>query len=222
MEKLKSILESLKKIPKENKRAYLLAAGVGFMASLMPIVLSCLITFIKYDIDQINQYSIFLLFDNLFPYVCSMYSSKHFIILLYSNLLPISTLIFLFILLKKIPIVWKNIRTRIISIVILSISYVYCFFFIGGLNDFAWGNIFLAFPGLIIGFFYSIAMLFLDPLQSFPLTVFVYSNIFVVTAGYLATKRITNLPKRITSFFFIELLICIAAAASLVPMCMFY
>ena len=194
MEKLKSILKLkfIKEIPRENKMAYLVSAGIGIIISI--IIVSCFI----FSED-------FLLSNRIKTWGISV-------------AIPIIAIILLLILSNKFPAVWKNIKTRMICVIILLIVciYNYCFFSVitGGIFSDIYKVIFLP----IIIFLFSIIWSFEYPSQSPLLITFLYSNIFIIIAAYLATKGITNLPKRIILFLIIAFLICATAATPLIMM----
>ena len=187
---MKSILESFKKIPRENKMAYLLSVGMGIGTSILVTIIP---SFFSYGTEFEN---------NIFALAISIP-------------IPILSIILLLILSNKFPAVWKNIKTRMICVIILLIVciYNYCFFSVitGGIFSDIYKVIFLP----IIIFLFSIIWSFEYPSQSPLLITFLYSNIFIIIAAYLATKGITNLPKRIILFLIIAFLICATAATPL-------
>ena len=193
---MKSILESFKKIPRENKMAYLLSVGMGIGTSILVTIIP---SFFSYGTEFEN---------NIFALAISIP-------------IPILSIILLLILSNKFPAVWKNIRTRMICISILSIVCMYCLWFIisGVDNLFFCGislwNILELFILPVFIILSNIILLFVDPTQSPLLTTFLYSNIFIIIAAYLTTKGITNLPKRIILFLIIAFLICATAATPL-------
>ena len=197
MEKLKSILELkfIRNIPKENKMAYLISVGMGIGA----VILMNAIFFIDYDFDKNN------------------------LSLLFSNLLPIFALIFLFILSRKFPVVWKNTRTKIICLFFLLFAYIVGFYFItcliqsSGISCF-----FLSFSAPIIAPIFSVIFLLANPIKSPLLMTLLCSIISIAITSYLTTKGITNLSKRIILFFIIGFLVYIIAVTPLITMSAFY
>lgn len=221
MKKL-SELKELKKLkgPKELNESIkvgflscLLATGVGMGAGVLVAVVYHLIFSVNHGFGQI-------------------------VIFLLPNLFPISVLIFLFILSKKNYVAWKNIKTRMLSIVILSIVYMYSFYFvlfIASVNNlssidvlFSNSTSFILIPLFpIYMFLVGVFLFFMGPLQlqnhlqSPLLIVFLYLNIFVLVAAYFATKGIADLLKRIILFLIIGFLICITTVTLLIPSFMF-
>ena len=181
---------------KENKKAYLLAAGMGMGTSILMMI-------IHYIDDTsigfgLNTYTFFLLFDNL---------------------LPISILIFLFIISKKIPAVWENTRIKIICTVILLLVYVIGFYFPVCLSQLDDPSCFLWLPiAPFITFLLGVIWIFEYPTQNPLLSTSLYSGIFIISAAYLAIKGIKNLVKRIILFFLIGFLICVTTATPLIFM----
>ena len=64
-------------------------------------------------------------------------------------------------------------------------------------------------------FFFNIMIIFFDPTKIL-LSAFVYLGAFIILAAYLATKGITNLPKRIILFIVIGFLIYVVATTPLI------
>ena len=195
MEKLKSILKLkfIREIPRENKMAYLVSAGIGIGASILMVIFSYLGGF-----------------DFLFARNPKYYEFVKFLI--FSNLFPIFVLILLLVLSKKISVVWKKIKIRMICVVILSVICMYSYDFIYLIAS---GDKFYKVLFLPIWMFFGIIVQFIEyPLK---LLTFLCSNIFIVmTAAYLTTKGIANLPKRIILFLIIGFLISIAAGISFI------
>jgi hypothetical protein len=196
MENLKSILESLKNIPRENKMAYLVSVGMGVGASISVTIIP---SFFSHGTGLENNIFAFSIFAPI----------------------PILSIVLLLVLSKKFSNVWNNIKTRTLCVVILSIICMYCLWFIiGGVDNLFFMEISLwnilelfVLPVFII--LSNIILLFVDPIKSPLLITFLYSNIFIIIATYLATKGITNLPKRIILFIIIVFLICATAATPL-------
>jgi hypothetical protein len=201
MEKLKSILELkfIRNIPRENKMAYLISVGMGAGAGVGVMILMNAIFFIDYDFNKNN------------------------LSLLFSNLLPIFALIFLFILSRKFLAVWKNMRTRIVCLFFLLFAYIVGFYFITCLVQSSGISCFLmSFLAPIIAPIFSAIFLLANPIKSPLLTTLLYSIIFIAITSYLATKGITNSLKRIILFLVIGFLVYIIAVTPLITMSAFY
>jgi len=98
------------------------------------------------------------------------------------------------------------------------ISYIYIFDIIGTIQTKSISDIIIT-PLIVPAvFLFGIIWSFEYPSQSPLLITFLYSNIFIIIAAYLATKGITNLPKRIILFLIIAFLICATAATPLIMM----
>ena len=123
-----------------------------------------------------------------------------------------------FVLSKKIPVAYNLIKTRIVCVLILLLVYIISFYFPICLEQFSL-SCFLWLPlAPLITFLFGIIGIFEYPTQMPLLSTFLYSNIFIIIAAYLATKGITNLPKRIILFLIIAFLICTTAATPLIFM----
>ena len=193
MKKLKSILglKFIRNIPKENKIAYLISVGIGVGASVLIVIIP-------------NFFSHGTGFENNI-FALSIFTP-----------IPILSIILLLILSNKFPVVWKNIRTRIICILFLLFAYIIGFYLpmcLFPLDNFS--CFLLSFLAPFIVFPFNIILLLVNPTQSPLLTTFLYSNIFIIIVAYLATKEIVNLPKRIILFLIIAFLICATAATPL-------
>lgn len=179
---------------KENKKAYLLAAGMGVGAGILMTI------FFHTDIVS--------MFNNLTYY-------KYISFFMFGNLSPIFILIFLFILSKKIPVAWENIKIRIVSVFVLSVvcmySYALSHLILNG--DRIYKIFFLP-----IWMFFGTIIQFGDFLKSFSLIAFIYLNVFIIIAAYLTTKGIKNLKTRIILFLLIGFLIHITATIPLILM----
>ena len=194
MEKLKSILKLkfIKEMPRENKMAYLLSVGMGVIISI--IIVLCFI----FSED-------FLLSNHI--KTCGI-----------SIAIPITAIILLLILSNKFPIIQNNIKIRFVCIILLLISYIYIFNIVGAFQTKSISDI-IVMPLMIpVIFLFGIIWTFEYPSQSPLLITFLYSNIFIIIAAYLATKGITNLFKRIILFLIIAFLICATAATPLIMM----
>ncbi|MCK5123510.1 MAG: hypothetical protein KAQ87_05200 [Candidatus Pacebacteria bacterium] len=176
---------------RENKKAYMLAAGIGTVAGFLMTIF--------FHTDIVNIF-------NNFKYVGFF---------VFGNLSPIFILIFLFILSKKIPVAWENVKTRMISVLILSVVCMY---------SYTLSHLIMNGDGIYKIFFLPIWMFVgaiiqcTDSLKSFSLVAFVYLNVFIVIAAYLTTKGIKNPKTKVILFFLIGFLIHITATIPLIIM----
>lgn len=194
MEKLKSIfkLKFIQEMPKENKMAYLISVGIGIGASILVTVIP---SFFSYGTGFENNIFAFAVFTPI----------------------PILSIILLFVLFNKLPVVWKNIKTRMICIVILSIVYMYGFCFV--LLAVSGDRIYKVFFLPIYIFFGIMGWLFTNLFQTPSSVALLFLGIFIVSATCLTTKGIENLVKRIAFFFIIGFLIFISTITPLIIMC---
>ncbi len=198
MEKLKSIfkLKFIKNIPKGNKMAYLVSAGMGVGAG----ILICFLFNIS-GTEILNSLLIRITISSLIPFLI---------------------FILLFILFKKFFFIWTTVKARIICIILLLLGYILGFYLPICFTFGSFTHIFSCIVWLplmpFMTIFLDIIWSFEYPSQSPLLITFLYSNIFIIIAAYLATKGIANLPKRIILFFIIAFLICATAATPLIMM----
>ncbi len=185
-----------KKIPRENKVAYLISLGMGVgMGVLMGAIRSSF-------------------FDTSWSYTES--SIPTFIMV---APITIATIILLLILSKWFSVVREDIKIKLKCIALMSIIYIYIYtiYDVIVLNQEA-VLFFIANPLKIIAafimplflYFLGITVMLFDPTVSL-FSPLIYSGIFIVIIAYLATKGITNLRRRIISSFLIGLFIYMIA-----------
>ncbi len=182
-----------KKIPRENKIAYLLSVGMGVGMGILMAVVRISFFDRMWHVD-----STFILFVMIAPIV-------------------IATIILLLILPKWFSVVREDIKVRLKCMALMLIIYIYIYYIydVIGLNQavFFVSDIIAAPSNIIIALIMPFFMSFLgitgmlsDPSTSL-LSPFIYSGIFIAIAAYLATKGITNLRKRIIFSFLTGLFI---------------
>lgn len=191
MEKLKSILklEFIKNIPKENKMAYLVSVGMGIGASILVTIIP-----------------------NFFSHGTG-FKNNIFALFIFTPI-PILSILLLWTLFKKFPVVWNNIKVRIICSVILLVVYIYSFCFI--LLAISGDRIYKIFFLPLYMFIGIIGCLFANLSQTSLLSTFLFLSIFIAGAVYFVTKGIENLTKKIVLFFIIGFLIFISAITPLI------
>ena len=196
MEKLKSILKLkfIKEMPRENKMAYLISVGMGMGVGILVMVIpSFLSSRAWYESSIITSVA-------LAPVI-------------------IALIILLLILFNKFPIVQNNIRVRFICITLMLISYIYIYEIIAAIQVMSISQIITIPLRMPVIFFFDAVIIFFEPTRVL-LSAFVYLGVFIIIAAYLATKGITNLPKRIILFLIIGFLIYVAAITPLIqPFC---
>lgn len=128
--------------------------------------------------------------------------------LLVSVIPPIAVLFLSFILSKAFPFAWKEIRTRVFCIVLLLVIYIYIVPFtviiIGGILSDLYKVPLMPFYAIFFGMIWN------------PSAYVYYFTIVAITAAYVATSGIKNLPKRIILALTLAFFIYIIAISPLV------
>lgn len=179
-----------KKIPKENKMAYLVSVGMGAGVGVLMMIIPSF-----FSVGVWHKSSIFTSIA-LAPVI-------------------VAVIVLLLILFNKFSIVRESIKVRFTCITLMLISYIYIYETIAAIQVMSISDIVTIPLRVPIIFFFDMVIIFLEPTRVLLLAL-TYLSAFIAIAAYLATKGITNLSKRIVLSLIFGFLIYVAAITPLI------